>query len=82
MKAILMAGGEGTRLRPITGGAPKPLVPLLGKPIMGHILELLHRHGFDDICATLRYRGGDIIQPGVSGCAICSKPSRSARPGA
>lgn len=62
MKAILMAGGEGTRLRPITGGAPKPLVPLLGKPIMGHILELLHRHGFDDICATLRYRGGDIIR--------------------
>ena len=62
MKAILMAGGEGTRLRPITGGAPKPLVPLLGKSVMGHIIELLRRHGFDEICATLRYRGGDIIR--------------------
>lgn len=62
MRAILMAGGEGTRLRPITGGSPKPLVPLLGKPIMGHILELLRQHSFDEICVTLRYRAGDIIQ--------------------
>ena len=69
MKAIVMAGGEGTRLRAVTGGAPKPLVPLLGKPIMGHILELLRRHGFDDICATLRYRGGDIIRAFGDGSA-------------
>ncbi len=62
MRAILMAGGEGTRLRPITGGSPKPLVPLLGKPMMGHILELLRRHGFDEVCVTLRYRAGDILR--------------------
>ena len=40
-----MAGGEGTRLRPITLGLPKPMVPLLGRPVMEHIIGLLKRHG-------------------------------------
>lgn len=61
MKAIIMAGGMGTRLRPVTGNMPKPLVPLLGKPMMEHIIRLLKRHGFEDICVSLRYRAGDII---------------------
>ena len=43
MKAVIMAGGMGTRLRPISGESPKPMVPLLGKPLMEHILELLRR---------------------------------------
>lgn len=60
MKAIIMAGGQGTRLRPVTGQRPKPMVPLLGRPLMEHILLLLKKHGFTDICATLRYRAGDI----------------------
>ena len=61
MKAIIMAGGNGTRLRAVTGESPKPLVPLLGRPLMAYTLELLRRHGFTDICAALRYRAQDII---------------------
>ncbi len=61
MKAIILAGGDGTRLRAVTGERPKPLVPLLGRPLMAYTLELLRRHGFTDICAALRYRAQDII---------------------
>ena len=61
MKAVILAGGMGTRLRPVTGDKPKPMVPLLGKPLMEHILALLRAHGFDDICAAVRYRAGDIM---------------------
>ena len=43
MKAVVMAGGEGTRLRPLTSNQPKPMVPIVGKPCMEHILELLAR---------------------------------------
>ena len=60
MKAIILAGGQGTRLRAVTGGEPKPLVPLLGRPLMEHILLLLRRHGFTEVCAALRYRSCDI----------------------
>ena len=60
MKAVIMAGGEGTRLRAVTGSLPKPLVPLLGKPLMEHILHLLGRHGFTEVCAALRYRSDEI----------------------
>ena len=45
MKAVIMAGGEGTRLRPLSLGMPKPMVPLLGRPVMEHIIGLLKRHG-------------------------------------
>ena len=44
-----MAGGEGTRLRPLTSNQPKPMVPIVGKPCMEHILELLRSHGFDEV---------------------------------
>ena len=44
MKAVVMAGGEGTRLRPLTSNQPKPMVPIVGKPCMEHILELLRAH--------------------------------------
>lgn len=55
MKAIIMAGGEGSRLRPLTCGRPKPMVPVLNRPIMAHIVELLKEHGITDIGATLQY---------------------------
>ncbi|NLI14209.1 mannose-1-phosphate guanyltransferase [Pelotomaculum propionicicum] len=55
MKAIIMAGGEGSRLRPLTCGRPKPMVPVLNRPIMAHIIDLLKNHGFDDIGVTLQY---------------------------
>ena len=54
MKAVVMAGGEGTRLRPLTSNQPKPMVPIVGKPCMEHILELLREHGFDDVIVTRR----------------------------
>ncbi len=50
-----MAGGEGTRLRPLTSNQPKPMVPIVGKPCMEHIIELLRLHGFDDVIITLAY---------------------------
>jgi len=55
MKAVVMAGGEGTRLRPLTSNQPKPMVPIVGKPCMEHILELLKSHGFEDVVVTLAF---------------------------
>ncbi len=55
MKAVIMAGGEGTRLRPLTCGRPKPMVPVANKPVMEHIVNLLKKHGFSDILVTLLY---------------------------
>ena len=50
-----MAGGEGTRLRPLTSNQPKPMVPIVGKPCMEHILELLREHGFEDVIVTVAF---------------------------
>lgn len=61
MKAVIMAGGMGSRLKAITGDRPKPMVPLLGRPLMEYILELLRSQGFDQVCAAVRYRAGDIM---------------------
>src|SRR5207249_2366443 len=55
MKAVVMAGGEGTRLRPLTSNQPKPMVPVVGKPCMEHIIELLRDHGFDEIIVTVAF---------------------------
>ena len=60
MKAIVLAGGEGTRLKAVTGPLPKPMVPLLGCPLLEHILRLLKKHGFTRVCAALKYRPEDI----------------------
>ena len=60
MKAVVMAGGEGTRLRPLTSNQPKPMVPIVGKPCMEHIVELLKGHGFDDIVVTLAFMANNI----------------------
>ena len=50
-----MAGGEGTRLRPLTSNQPKPMVPIVGKPCMEHILELLREHGLTDVIVTVAF---------------------------
>ena len=50
-----MAGGEGTRLRPLTSNQPKPMVPIVGKPCIEHILELLRRHELNDVIVTLAF---------------------------
>jgi mannose-1-phosphate guanylyltransferase/phosphomannomutase len=60
MKAVVMAGGEGTRLRPLTSNRPKPLVPVLNKPIAQHIIEHLKRAGITDIVITLYYLAEEI----------------------
>ena len=55
MKAIIMAGGEGARLRPLTCSLPKPMVPLMSRPMMEYIVELLKYHGITDLGVTLQY---------------------------
>ena len=50
-----MAGGEGTRLRPLTSNQPKPMVPIVGKPCMEHILELRKQHGLDEVVVTVAF---------------------------
>src|SRR3954466_16252493 len=50
-----MAGGEGSRLRPLTSNQPKPMLPLANRPMMEHIVGLLKRHGFDEIVVTLAF---------------------------
>ena len=56
MKAIILAGGEGTRLKSVTGDLPKPMVKLCGEPVLTHILRLLKKNGITDVCMALRYR--------------------------
>ena len=55
MKAVIMAGGFGTRLRPLTCNIPKPMVPMVNRPMMMHIVDLLKQHGFTDIISLLYY---------------------------
>lgn len=55
-KAVIMAGGFGTRLRPLTMSIPKPMVPLANIPMMEHIVNLLKKHGITDITALLYYQ--------------------------
>lgn len=55
MRAVLMAGGSGTRLRPLTCDLPKPMVPILNRPIAEHIINLLKRHQITEVIATLHY---------------------------
>jgi mannose-1-phosphate guanylyltransferase / phosphomannomutase len=60
MKAVVMAGGEGSRLRPLTIRRPKPMVPIAGKPVMEHILNLLKRHGITEVVVTVQYLASNI----------------------
>ena len=60
MIAVIMAGGEGTRLRPLTCDCPKPMARLCGRPIMEYILELLAKNGIREAAVSLRYRPEDI----------------------
>src|SRR5213594_3955436 len=55
MQAVVMASGEGSRLRPLTINRPKPMVPIVNQPCLGHIFDLLKRHGIEDSFVTLQY---------------------------
>lgn len=60
VQGIIMAGGEGSRLRPLTCDRPKPVVPVLNRPVMEYAVELLKKHGVDDIGVTLQYMPQEI----------------------
>jgi Nucleoside-diphosphate-sugar pyrophosphorylase involved in lipopolysaccharide biosynthesis/translation initiation factor 2B, gamma/epsilon subunits (eIF-2Bgamma/eIF-2Bepsilon) len=61
MKAIIMAGGKGSRLQPLTNDIPKPLVKIIDKPVMEHIINLLKRHGLTQIGVTLGFKADQIV---------------------
>ena len=60
MKAMILAAGVGSRLDPLTRNIPKPMVPIVNKPVMEHIVEMLARNGFRDIMVNLHYLGDQI----------------------
>lgn len=60
MKAMILAAGKGTRVRPITYTIPKPLIPILQKPVMEFLLELLRKHGFDQIMVNVSHLADEI----------------------
>lgn len=60
MKAMILAAGKGTRVRPITYTIPKPLIPILQKPVMEFLLELLRQHGFDQIMVNVSHLANEI----------------------
>jgi mannose-1-phosphate guanylyltransferase / phosphomannomutase len=62
MKAVIMAGGEGSRLRPLTSNQPKPLLPIANRPMMEHVIDLLRTHGITDIVVTLAFMPDAIRQ--------------------
>jgi len=55
-----MAGGEGTRLRPLTSNQPKPMLPMANRPMMEHVVNLLRQHGFEDIVVTVAFMANAI----------------------
>lgn len=60
MKAMILGAGIGSRLDPLTRSLPKPLVPIVGKPVMGHLLDLLRRYGITDVMVNVQYLGHKI----------------------
>lgn len=60
MKAMILAAGKGTRVRPITFTIPKPMIPILQKPVMEFLLELLKHHGFDQIMVNVSHLANEI----------------------
>jgi len=60
MKAMILAAGKGTRVRPITYTTPKPLIPIMQKPVMEFLLELLRQHGFDQVVVNVSHLAHEI----------------------
>jgi mannose-1-phosphate guanylyltransferase len=69
VQAVILVGGEGTRLRPLTSTVPKPVVPLVDRPFIAYMLEWLHRHGVDDVilsCGFLATAVRNVLGDGSS----------------
>lgn len=67
MQAVILVGGEGTRLRPLTSGTPKPIVTFVDRPFMGFMLQWLARHGVDDVimcCGFLATKVKEVLGDG------------------
>ena len=62
MKAVILAAGKGSRIRPLSDTVPKPMIPIINKPVMEFLVDLLRQHGFDDIIVSTAYRAADIEQ--------------------
>src|SRR3712207_6078860 len=60
MQALVLAGGEGTRLRPLTYTTPKPAIPLAGRPFLSFMLDWLRSHGVDEVILSLGFRSDDV----------------------
>ena len=67
MQAVILVGGEGTRLRPLTSTVPKPIVPLVDRPFLGYMLEWLKSHGVEDVVLSMGYLGEFLVQAGGVG---------------
>ena len=76
MKAIIMAGGEGTRLRPLTCDCPKPMIRLMNRPVMQYALALLKQHGVTQVSATLGYQPDAIMDAFDKLLAVCPESIR------
>ncbi|MBI4408488.1 MAG: nucleotidyltransferase family protein, partial [Gemmatimonadetes bacterium] len=70
MKGVILAGGFGTRLKPLTIQRPKPMVPVANRPIMEHTVELLKRHGITDLVAILYFQPEQIMRYFGDGAAF------------
>jgi mannose-1-phosphate guanylyltransferase len=60
MQAVILVGGEGTRLRPLTSAVPKPIVPLVDRPLMVYMLEWLRGHGIDDVIMSCGFKATQV----------------------
>jgi mannose-1-phosphate guanylyltransferase/phosphomannomutase len=61
MKAMILAAGVGSRLDPLTRTVPKPMVPIVNRPVMEHLLVLLKKHGFTEVIANVHYLGAQVM---------------------
>ena len=73
MKAVILAGGEGTRLRPLTLGTPKPIVPIADRPLLRHQLDLLGSAGVDEVVFSVAYQPEKVQQVFGDGQAVGKK---------
>ena len=82
MQAVILVGGEGTRLRPLTSTVPKPVVPLVDRPFIAFMLEWLRRHGVDDVIMSCGFLATSVRNVLGDGSALRHPPAlrRGARP--